>query len=104
MPVPSLILSFPSLSPGAPVDLDLLSIPEVGEGGVALDLVGLADGAGLGAVQLGDLDVLRVGEVGGELVPGGGEFLEKGKERKKWIKTAISRLLIDLYLKIEYSI
>ena len=63
--------------PSSSVDLGLLSVLEECEGGVALDLVVLADALGLGAVQLGDLYVLAVGEVLGQLIPGGGEFLKK---------------------------
>ena len=62
--------------PCSPVDLHLLSVPEVGERGVSLDLVALADAAGAGAVKLGDLGGLGVGELGGELIPDGGEFLK----------------------------
>ena len=52
-----------------------LKSPEVGVSGVALNLVLLADGLGLGAVQLGDLHRLVLLELLGELAPGGDQLL-----------------------------
>ena len=68
--------------PCSPVVLDLLSVPEVCERGVSLDIVGLADALGLGAVQLGNSHLLVVLEIGAELLPGGGQFLEDEKREE----------------------
>jgi len=64
------------VAPGTPVSLHFLSVLEECQGGVTSDLVILADGLSLGAIDLGDLDRLVLLEVLGELVPGGSEFLK----------------------------
>ena len=65
--------------PGTPVSLHFLSVLEECQGGVTSDLVILADGLSLGAIDLCDLYGLILLEVLGKLVPGGSEFLKTFK-------------------------